>query len=91
MEEVKEYVKEQKVAHLDETGWAVRPGVLWRKCSFGTEIRRGSLFVERMMTVVALGILRCAKSAMVGSVATTFGPGKGVEKLKGGKVFDLLT
>jgi transposase len=32
---------------------AVRPGVLWRKSSFGTQSQRGSRFVERMMTVVA--------------------------------------
>lgn len=32
---------------------AVRPGVLWRKGSFGTQSAAGSRFVERMMTVVA--------------------------------------
>ena len=32
---------------------AVRPGVLWRKGSFGTQSETGSRFVERMMTVVA--------------------------------------
>lgn len=32
---------------------AVRPGVLWRKGSFGTQSQQGSRFVERMMTVVA--------------------------------------
>jgi transposase len=32
---------------------AVRPGVLWRKGSFGTQSQRGSRFVERMTTVVA--------------------------------------
>lgn len=32
---------------------AVRSGVLWRKCSFGTQTASGSRFVERMMTVVA--------------------------------------
>ena len=32
---------------------AVRPGVLWRKGSFGTQTAAGSRFVERMMTVVA--------------------------------------
>ncbi len=30
---------------------AVRPGVLWRKNCFGTQSERGSVFVERMMTV----------------------------------------
>lgn len=32
---------------------AIRPGVLWRKGSFGTDSPRGSRFVERMMTVAA--------------------------------------
>lgn len=32
---------------------AIRPYVLWRKSSFGTQSARGSLFVERMMTVSA--------------------------------------
>jgi len=31
----------------------VRPGVLWRKSSFGTQSQAGSRFVERIMTVVA--------------------------------------
>ena len=31
----------------------VRPGVLWRKVSFGTQSDTGSRFAERMMTVVA--------------------------------------
>ena len=31
---------------------ALRHGVLWRKTSFGTQSASGSLFVERMMTVV---------------------------------------
>lgn len=31
----------------------VRPGVLWRKQSFGTQSKRGSHFVERMLTVSA--------------------------------------
>jgi len=31
----------------------VRPGVLWRKCSFGTQSEVGSRFAERIMTVVA--------------------------------------
>lgn len=31
----------------------VRPGVLWRKVSFGTQSDAGSRFAERMMTVVA--------------------------------------
>jgi transposase len=32
---------------------SVRPGVLWRKGSFGTHSPAGSRFVEAMMTVVA--------------------------------------
>ena len=32
---------------------ALRPGVLWRKGSFGSQSSRGSRFVERMMTVSA--------------------------------------
>lgn len=32
---------------------SVRPGVLWRKGSFGTQSEPGSRFVERIMTVVA--------------------------------------
>jgi transposase len=32
---------------------AIRPGVLWRKGSFGTQSANGSRFVEVMMTVVA--------------------------------------
>lgn len=32
---------------------AIRPGVLWRKGSFGTQSANGSRFVEGMMTVVA--------------------------------------
>ena len=31
---------------------AIRPGVLWRKGSFGTQSEAGSRFVESMMTVV---------------------------------------
>lgn len=30
---------------------AVRPGVLWRRCSFGTQSERGNRFVESMLTV----------------------------------------
>ncbi len=32
---------------------AIRPGVLWRKGSFGTQSAEGARFVEAMMTVVA--------------------------------------
>jgi transposase len=32
---------------------ALRPAVLWRKGSFGSDTTRGSRFTERMLTVVA--------------------------------------
>ena len=32
---------------------AIRPGVLWRKGSFGTQSAEGSRFVEVLLTVVA--------------------------------------
>jgi transposase len=32
---------------------SIRPGVLWRQGSFGTQSAEGSRFVESMMTVVA--------------------------------------
>jgi transposase len=32
---------------------AIRPGVLWRKGSFGTQSEAGSRFVESMLTVVS--------------------------------------
>jgi transposase len=32
---------------------SIRPGVLWRKGSFGTQSAEGSRFVESMLTVVA--------------------------------------
>jgi hypothetical protein len=32
---------------------SIRPGVQWRKGSFGTQSEAGSRFVESMMTVVA--------------------------------------
>ena len=38
---------------LAESNRAMRPGVLWRKGSFGTQSAQGSRFVEAMMTVVA--------------------------------------
>jgi hypothetical protein len=31
----------------------IRPYMLWRKASFGTQSERGNLFVERMLTVSA--------------------------------------
>ncbi len=31
----------------------IRPGVMWRRVSFGTQSARGNLFVERMLTVSA--------------------------------------
>jgi hypothetical protein len=38
---------------LAEFNRAIRPGVLWRKGSFGTQSAAGSRFVESMRTVVA--------------------------------------
>jgi hypothetical protein len=38
---------------LAEFNRAIRPGVLWRKGSLGTQSPAGSRFVEAMMTVVA--------------------------------------
>jgi len=32
---------------------ALRPVVLWRKCSFGSDSEVGSRFAERLLTVVA--------------------------------------
>ncbi len=32
---------------------SIRPGVLWRKGSFGTQSQEGARFVESMMTVVS--------------------------------------
>jgi transposase len=40
-------------APLTESNRAIRPGVLWRKGSFGTHSPEGSRFVEAIMTVVA--------------------------------------
>jgi transposase len=42
---------------------AVRPGVLWRKCSFGHQGEGGRRFVERMLTVV--GSLRLQRRAVL--------------------------
>jgi transposase len=45
------------VAGVEPTNQAaersIRPGVLWRKGSFGTQSEAGSRFVESMMTVVS--------------------------------------
>jgi hypothetical protein len=38
---------------LAEFNRALRPGVLWRKGSFGTHSEAGSRFVESMLTVVS--------------------------------------
>jgi hypothetical protein len=38
---------------LAEFNRAIRPGVLWRKGSFGTQSAQGSRFAEAIMTVVA--------------------------------------
>jgi transposase len=39
--------------HNNATERALRPGVIWRKTSYGTDSEAGSRFVERMLTVVA--------------------------------------
>jgi transposase len=43
---------------------AVRPGVLWRKCSFGHQSEGGRAFVERMLTLV--GSLRLQSRGVLG-------------------------
>jgi hypothetical protein len=48
VQEARDYIEAQRVAHLDETRW--REG---GKGSFGTQSKDGSRFVESMMTVVA--------------------------------------
>ena len=54
-------LEEAMWAFVDAEGWptdnneaerAIRPAVLWRQISFGTQSDRGCRFVERMMTVV---------------------------------------
>src|SRR5207244_7894138 len=48
------FVRVEGVEPTDNTAErAIRPGVLWRKGSFGTQSAQGSRFVESMMTVVA--------------------------------------
>jgi transposase len=48
------FVHEEGVELTNNTAErALRPVVLWRKGSFGTQSRAGSDFVERMLTVVA--------------------------------------
>jgi len=48
------FVRHEGVAPTNNTAErAIRPGVLWRKRSFGTQSPAGSRFVEAMMTVVA--------------------------------------
>jgi len=42
-----------RVHFINAAERAIRPGVLWRKGSFGTQSAAGSRFVESMMTVVA--------------------------------------
>ena len=48
------FVRHEEVEPTNNTAErAIRPGVLWRKGSFGTQSAEGSRFVETMMTVVA--------------------------------------
>jgi hypothetical protein len=46
-----------RVAGVEPTNnaaeWALRPGVLWRKGSFGSHSAAGSRFAERMLTMGA--------------------------------------
>jgi hypothetical protein len=43
----------QELATLRRENAALRPAVLWRKGSFGSDSDAGSHFVERLLTVVA--------------------------------------
>jgi transposase len=48
------FVRHEGVVPTNNTAErAIRPGVLWRKGSFGTQNPDGSRFVETMMTVAA--------------------------------------
>src|SRR5262245_28746702 len=48
------FVQVERVEPTNNTAErSLRPGVLWRKGSFGTQSTEGSRFVESMMTVVA--------------------------------------
>jgi transposase len=56
--------------------WTLRPAVLWRKGSFGSDSETGSRFAERLLTVVAscpqqgrspLAFLVAAEAALQGS------------------------
>ena len=63
---------------------AIRPGVLWRKGSFGTHSPRGSRFVERIMTVAATlrqqrrniidYLAQAAEAALLGQAAPSLLP-----------------
>ena len=62
---------------------AIRPGVLWRKGSFGTQSMAGSRFVASMMTGVAtlkqqqrnvLEYLTAAHEAALGAFGDSYGP-----------------
>lgn len=46
---------------------AIRPAVLWRRSSYGSQSEAGSLFVGRMMTVVTT--LRCQKRNVLNYLA----------------------
>jgi transposase len=49
---------------------AVRPGVIWRKISFGSQSERGSRFVERMLTTV--GTLRKQKRRVLAFITAAY-------------------
>jgi transposase len=53
---------------------AVRPGVLWRKCSFGNQGEAGRAFVERMLTVV--GSLRLQGRGVLKYLEEAIGAGQ---------------
>ncbi|WP_375495506.1 hypothetical protein [uncultured Nostoc sp.] len=57
--EAKTYVQNAQVVGADETSFsqgnaerAIRPAVIWRRTSFGSQSLAGSTFVQRTLTVV---------------------------------------
>ena len=48
------FVKREGIEPTNNTAeWALRPAVIWRKISLGTQSARGSRFVERILSCVA--------------------------------------
>jgi transposase len=63
------FVRVERVEPTNNAGErAVRPGVLWRKCSFGHQGEGGRVFVERILTVV--GSLRLQGRGVLGYLET---------------------